>query len=108
MPVTIADLMSKLPGAVVPENAVAIDAVVHFKLTGAEAGEWNAVIKNGTCEVAQGLPHFRPTVTVSADSGDLVKIYEGQLDASQAYMSGRVKVSGDMAAAMQILALFRS
>ncbi len=108
MPVTIAELMTKLPGAFAPEKAAGMDAVVHFKLTGAEAGEWNAVIKNGRCEVAQGLPHFRPTVTVSADSADLIKIYEGQLDGTQAFMSGRVKVVGDMAAAQQIIGMFRA
>ncbi len=107
MPVTVADLMSKLPAAFASRKPSGMDAVVHFKIGGAEAGEWNAVIKNGDCEVAQGLPHFRPTITVTADSADLIRIYEGELDGTQAYMSGRVKVVGDMAAAAQIIGLFR-
>lgn len=107
MPPTVAELMSKLAGAFVPDKAPGLDAVIHFKLTGAEAGEWNAVIKNGSCQVAQGLPHFRPTVTVNADSADLIKISEGELDGAQAFMSGRVKVTGDMSAAMKILGLLR-
>lgn len=108
MAATIAELMSKLPGAFVPDKAAGLDAVVHFKLTGAEAGEWNAVIKDGRCEVGQGLPHFRPTVTVSADSADLLKIYDGELDGAQAFMTGRVKISGDMTTAMKIIGLFRA
>lgn len=104
---TVADLMSKLPGAFTPERAAGLDAVIHFKLTGAEAGEWNAVIKNGQCEVAQGLPHFRPTLSVSADSSDLLKIAGGELDPAQAFMSGRIKVTGDMNTAMKILGMFR-
>lgn len=107
MAVTIAELMSKLPGAFQPEKAAGMDAVVHFRLTGLEAGEWNAVIKDGRCEVAQGLPHFRPTVTVSAESGDLIKIFQGELDGTQAFMGGRIKVVGDMNAAMKIIAMFR-
>jgi len=105
---TIADLMSKLPGAFVAKKAAGAEAVVHFKLTGAEAGEWNAVIKDDRCEVSQGLPHFRPTVTLTADSADLLKIYSGELDGAQAFMSGRIKVSGDMQAAMQIVGMFHS
>ncbi len=108
MPPTIAELMSKLPGALVTDKASDIDAVVHFKITGSEPGEWNAVIKNGRCEVAQGLPHFRPTLTVSADSADLIKICSRELDPAQAFMAGRIKVSGNMAAAMQIIGMFRS
>lgn len=107
MTTTIADLMSKLPGALSAEKAAGMDAVIHFKLSGPEAGEWNAVIKNGRCDVAQGLPHFRPTVTVAADSADLIKIYNGELDGTQAFMGGRLKVTGDMSAAMKIVDLFR-
>jgi putative sterol carrier protein len=108
MSATIAELMSKLPSAFQPEKAAGMDAVVHFKLTGAEAGEWNAVIKNGRCEVAQGLPHSRPTVTVSADSADLIQIFHSELDGAQAFMGGRIKVTGDMTAAMKIIEMFKA
>lgn len=108
MSVTIAELMSKLPAAFQAEKAVGMAAVVHFKLTGAEAGEWNAVIRDGRCEVAQGLPHFRPTVTVSADSSDLIQIFDGELDGAQAFMGGRIKVAGDLTAAMKIIGLFKA
>lgn len=104
---SIADLMAKLPAAFQPAKAGGIEAVVHFKLTGAEPGEWNAVIRNGQCVVAQGLPHFRPTIAVSADSADLVRIMSGELDGTQAFMAGRIKVAGDMNSAMKILELFK-
>lgn len=107
MTVTIAELMSRLPGAFRPEKAVGINSVVHFKLTGIEAGEWNAVIKNGRCEISQGLPHFRPTVTVTANSSDLIKIFSGELDGTQAFMGGKIKVAGDMNAALKIIELFK-
>ncbi len=108
MTASIADLMAKLPTAFQPAKAGGIDAVVHFKITGAEPGEWNAVIKNGQCMVAQGLPHFRPTITVNADSTDLVQIISGELDGTQAFMAGRIKVAGDMNAAMKILDLLKT
>ena len=38
MPLTISDLMSKMPGAFLPEKAVGLDAVIQFKFTGAEPG----------------------------------------------------------------------
>jgi putative sterol carrier protein len=104
---TIAELMSKVPLAFIPENAAGVEAVVHFKLTGAEAGEWNAVIKDGTCQVAQGIPHSRPTLTLSADSADLIQIATGKLDGPRAYMDGRIKITGDATAALKIIQLFK-
>jgi putative sterol carrier protein len=108
MTVTITELMSLLPGAFLPEKAAGMDAVVHFKLTGTEAGEWNAVIRNGHCEVAQGLPHYRPTVTLSADSEDLIRIYTGELDGAKAFMGGRIQVAGDTTLAMKIMGMFKA
>ncbi len=46
MPLTVAELMEKMPGAFIPEKAQGVDAVIQFKLRG-EAGEWNAAIKDG-------------------------------------------------------------
>ena len=53
MPLTVAELMEKMPGAFIPEKAQGVDATIQFKFTGAEAGEWNATIKDGKVDVAQ-------------------------------------------------------
>jgi hypothetical protein len=47
MPLTVAELMEKMPGAFIPEKAQGVDAVVQFKFTGDEVSEWNATIKDG-------------------------------------------------------------
>jgi hypothetical protein len=54
MPLTIADLMSKMPSAFVPEKAQGLDTVLQFKFTGAEPGDWYAEIKDGKVNVQQG------------------------------------------------------
>lgn len=107
MALTIAQLMSKMPGAFLPEHAVGIEAVVHFKFTGSEAGEWNAVIRNGKCEVAQGIPRLKPTISLSADSGDFIKVFNGELDGMAAYMQGKLRLSGDTGLAMKLPGLFK-
>ena len=58
MPLTISDLMSKMPGAFLPEKAPGLDAVIQFKFTGAEAGSWFATFKDGKCTVAAGRCTF--------------------------------------------------
>jgi putative sterol carrier protein len=107
MPLTIADLMEKMPGALIPEKAAGVEAVVHFKFTGAEAGEWNAVIKDGKAVVARGIPRTRPTMTLTADSSDYLKIFTGELDGMQAFMQGKIKLQGDLNLAMKMMGMFK-
>lgn len=106
MALTIAEIMSKVPEAFVPEKAAGVSAVVHFKFTGAEAGEWNAVIRDGKCEVAQGIPHARPTITITVDSEDYKRMLAGQMDAAAAFMAGKLKVQGDADLAMRLTKMF--
>lgn len=104
---TLAEIMAKAPQAFVAEEAGEVDAIVHFKFTGAEAGEWNATIQNGTCRVAQGIPRTRPTITIAADSEDYRHIVSGELDPSRAFMEGRLKLTGNPALAMKLVSMCR-
>lgn len=106
MPLTIADLMSKMPGAFLPEKAPGLDAVLQFKFTGDEAGEWFATIKDDKCAVEQG-EHPDPKMTLTADSGDYIKIFTGELDGMQAFMQGKIKLGGDLNLAMKLMTMFK-
>ena len=107
MPLTVSQLMEKMPGAFIPEKGVGVDAVIHFKFTGAEAGEWNARIKDGKVDVAQGAPPNQANVTLTADSEDYVKIFTGELDGMQAFMQGKIKLGGDLNLAMKLMQMFK-
>ncbi len=106
MPLTISDLMSKMPGAFLPEKAVGLDAVIQFKFTGAEAGSWYATIKDGKCTVAQGEA-ASPKMTLTAESSDYVKIFTGELDGMKAFMEGKLKLAGDLNLAMKLMQMFK-
>ena len=107
MPLTIPDLMSKMPGAFLPEKAVGLDAVIQFKFTGEEVGNWYATIKDGKCVVAQGDAPS-PKMTLTADSADYVKIFTGELDGMQAFMQGKIKLGGDLNLAMKLMQMFKT
>ena len=106
MPLTVTELMEKMPGAFLPEKAQGVDAVIQFKFTGAEAGEWNATIKDGKVDVARGT-HPSPKMTLTADSADYVKIFTGELDGMQAFMQGKIKLAGDLNLAMKLMQMFK-
>jgi putative sterol carrier protein len=107
MPLTVAELMEKMPGAFIPEKAQGVDATIHFKFTGAEAGDWNATIKDGKVDVAQGSPQQPANMTLTADSNDYVKIFTGELDGMQAFMQGKIKLAGDLNLAMKLMQMFK-
>jgi len=107
MSLTINQLMEKMPGAFLPEKAQGVNATIHFKFTGADAGEWNAVIADGRCAVAKGEPASKATMTLTADSGDYVKLFTGELDGMQAFMQGRLKLGGDLNLAMKLMQMFK-
>ena len=106
MPLTVADLMEKMPGAFIPEKAQGLDAVIQFKFTGAEAGDWYAIIKDGKVDVERGV-HPSPKMTLTADSADYVKIFTGELDGMQAFMQGKIKLAGDLNLAMKLMQMFK-
>lgn len=106
MPLTVVELMSKMPKAFLPEKAPGLDAVIQFKFSGAEAGDWYAAIKDGACTVEQGA-HPSPKMTLSADSADYVKIFTGELDGMQAFMQGKIKLAGDLNLAMKLMTMFK-
>ena len=106
MPLTIADLMSKMPSAFVPEKAQGLNAVLQFKFSGSEPGDWYAELKDGTVTVQQGA-HPNPKMTLSADSDDYIKLFTGQLDPMQAFMAGKLKLEGDLNLAMKMTQFFK-
>ena len=107
MPLTVSQLMEKMPGAFLPEKAQGVNSTVHFKFTGEEAGEWNAVIADGKVVVAKGAPSGSAAMTLTADSSDYVKIFTGELDGMSAFMQGKIKLGGDLNLAMKLMQMFK-
>lgn len=100
MPPTIRELMTEvIKTAFMPEKAAGIDTVVQFRFTGSQASDWYVVIKDQAFECTEGL-HPSPKMTMTADSDDYIKVATGELDATMAFMKGKVKVAGDMGVAL--------
>ncbi|TAK12584.1 MAG: SCP2 sterol-binding domain-containing protein [Anaerolineae bacterium] len=106
MPLTIRDLMGKMPAAFLPEKAEGTNAVIQFEFTGGEPGTWYAAIADGKCEVAEGT-HASPTMTLTADSQDYIDIITGKMDAMKAFMQGKVKLAGNLNLAMKMTSFFK-
>ena len=67
-------------------------------------GQWLVKVADGKLDVAQGGGDADATITTSADVFD--KIIAGDQNPTTAYMTGKLKIKGDMGAAMKLQKLF--
>ena len=104
--ITLQELMNRMPRAFKPEMAAGLSAVIQYRLTGAEAGDWIIDIHDGVVEVKPGV-HPSPKVTLTADSQDYKDVVLGKSNAMQAFMQGKLKLSGDLSLAMKLPNMFK-
>jgi putative sterol carrier protein len=87
------------------DKAAGLKAVYQWDITGDGGGKWNADINDGAITVAEG-EHASPNITITVASQDWLDILNGKLDGQMAFMSGKLKVKGDMSLAMKLKTLF--
>ncbi|MGH7221019.1 MAG: SCP2 sterol-binding domain-containing protein [Nitrospiraceae bacterium] len=104
-PTTVKEFFQLLPGRLDSDAAEDLDAVYQFDLSGVQGGQYILTIREGVCQVAEGM-HADPHVVLSMAGEDCIKILKGQLSGPAVVMSGRLKISGDIGLAMQLKALF--
>jgi putative sterol carrier protein len=68
------------------------------------AGQWHVDVDEGTVSVTQGAGDA--DVTISASEETFERIIAGEQNPTSAYMTGKLKVKGDMGAAMKLQKLF--
>ncbi len=89
-------------------KAQGVDAVLHWKVTGAPGGDvdrYEAVIKDGTCKVSDG-PSQPARVTFTIDGVEFLKLVTGNVEGPRLFMTGRLKIEGDLMFAAQVAGLF--
>jgi putative sterol carrier protein len=84
------------------------DATIHWKITqaGGEADHWEVVIENGTC-TASDQPSREPRLTMTIDGVDFLRLVTGNAAGPMLFMSGKLKIEGDVAFAAMMQSMFR-
>ena len=103
---TVKETFDAMAGRFRAEKAAGVNATIQYDISGDQGGTWNAVIKDGTCAVNPGAA-ASPSLTLSMSSQDWLDMVGGKLSGQMAFMSGKLKLKGDMGLAMKIGGLFQ-
>ena len=98
-----AELFAKMDENFNAEASTGIDAV--FQQEFSDDDNYYVVVKDGEKDIQQGT-HDSPSVTISTDVATLVGIVDGSVNGMQAFMSGKLKASGNVILAQKMQTLF--
>lgn len=106
MSLKTAVLFDKLKPHLVNTGAEAVKkvkAVYHFEIAEAKGKEpvtWTVDLKNGNGSIQEGK-HGKADATFSLLDNDAVDLFSGKLNPQTAFMQGKLKIKGNMQAAMR-------
>ena len=99
---SVQEFFEGLPGRVDPERIAGMSNTYVFDIDG--AGIWTVAIADGAITVSEGATDADCTFSASEESFE--KIIAGEQNPTTAYMTGKLKIKGDMGAAMKLQKLF--
>ncbi len=88
------------------DKAAGTNATIQYEISGEGGGTWSAVIKDGTCTVSGG-PAPSPNLTLQMSGQDWLDMLSGKASGQMLFMSGKLKLKGDMGLAMKLGSLFQ-
>lgn len=89
-----------------PEKAQGVDSTIQYDIdTDGGTKTWSVKFDNGTCTTSEE-PASDPRLTLKVGLVDFVRLILGQADGTQLFMSGKMKLQGDMMFAMQMQGFF--
>jgi putative sterol carrier protein len=99
---SVREFFEGLEGRVDPSKTAGMSNSYLFDIDG--AGTWKVDVEDGSVRVTEGAGEA--DVTISASEENFQRIVSGEQNPTSAYMTGKLKIKGDMGAAMKLQKLF--
>jgi putative sterol carrier protein len=99
---TAREFFEGLEGRIDPSKTAGMTNSYVFEIDG--AGTWKVDVQDGGVSVTEGGGDADATISASEETFE--KIASGDMNATTAYMTGKLKIKGDMGAAMKLQKLF--
>jgi putative sterol carrier protein len=100
----VAEIFAKMPANVDSSKIEDVNATILFDLSGDNGGFYWPKLDGGAVESGEGALED-PSMTLKAAADDWAAVVNGELNAMQAFMSGKLKIQGNMGLAMKLQSL---
>ena len=100
---TVQDFFEGLPSRVTPDRIEGMNNTYVFEIEG--AGVWTVAVADGAITVTEGAGEAADC-TFSTSEENFEKIVAGEQNPTTAYMTGKLKIKGDIGAAMKLQKIF--
>jgi putative sterol carrier protein len=98
----VRQFFDELESRVDPAKTAGMNNSYLFEIEG--AGTWEVDVRDGNVSVTEGGDGADCTISASEETFE--RIAAGELNPTTAYMTGKLKVKGDMGAALKLQKLF--
>ena len=99
---TLKNIFEGMRDSFKPEAAKDVNATVQYDVdTGEGVKQWSVTFADGTCSVKEGTTDS-PRLTIAVGLVDFIRLIFNQAQGPQLFMSGKMKLQGDMMWAMQM------
>jgi putative sterol carrier protein len=102
---TVKETFDQMGSRFKPDRAAGTNAAIQYDISGEGGGTWHAIIKDGACTVASG-PATNPSLTLQMAAQDWLDMTGGKQSGQMLFMSGKLKLKGDMGLAMKLGSMF--
>lgn len=102
---TVAETFKNIQARFNPTAAAGLNKTIQVNLSGNEGGKWAIQIAHQTCELIPGGVD-KPDLTLTMTDQDWLALIERRLDPMSAFVTGRLKATGDLQLAMRVSDLF--
>jgi putative sterol carrier protein len=99
------ELFEAMPGRFNAAAAAGLNKTLQFRITGEEPGVWTIRIADSAAHLIQDAVE-NPDVTFTVDGKDWQAMEAGKLNTMNAFMAGKLKVTGDMGLAIKVPQIF--
>jgi putative sterol carrier protein len=99
---TSREFFESLEGRIDPSKTAGMTNSYVFEIDG--AGTWKVDVQDGSVSVTEGGGDADATISAAEETFE--QIASGDMNATTAYMTGKLKIKGDMGAAMKLQKLF--
>ena len=103
---TIQGFFDALPSKIDKGKLAGMNATFQFVASGDGGGDWFVKISHGDYEIGKGKAD-NPTIVLTAAAPDWLALMNGQMNGQTAFITGKLKIQGDMTLAMKLESLFQ-